>query len=88
MEYHIINSVQLFNGSLIRTTIGYVESNEAALALEGWCDWSNWATENAAALEDGSMTLSEHFDLMPICYEAATVTDNIEGMGINLITTL
>tara|TARA_R110000803_G_scaffold124630_1_gene192358 strand:+ start:130 stop:396 length:267 start_codon:yes stop_codon:yes gene_type:complete len=88
MEYHIINKVQLFNGSLIRTVIGYVASHEDALALEGWQQWEDWASENVDALEDGSMTLSDHFDIHPICYEAPTITDSIDGMGINLITEL
>ena len=88
MEYHIINTVQLFNGSLIRTTIGYVASHEDALALEGWCDWTSWASENSEGLSDGSISLSDHFDMMPICHEATTITDCIDGMGLNLITTL
>jgi hypothetical protein len=88
MEYHIINRVQLFNGSLIKTTIGYTLSHEDAIALEGWCEWDEWANANSEGLTDGSILLSEYFDIHPICYEAGWVTNNIDGLGINLINSL
>jgi hypothetical protein len=88
MEYHIVSKVELVDGELVRIAIGYTESHEDAIALEGFCEWDAWARDNVVGLTDGTTLLSEHFDINPICYEAVTITNNIDGLNLTLLTTL
>ena len=86
MEYHI---VELVDGELVKTPLGYTESNEDALALEGFCGcWSNWIVENIEGLENETITLSVLFDTHPTCHDVSTITHNIEGQELELLTEL
>jgi hypothetical protein len=89
MEYHIVSKVEVVDGDLVKTPIGYTLSEEDAINLTGYCGcWETWVEDNKSGLEDGSTFITELFDTHPTCYELGWVTDNIEGFEINILTTL
>jgi hypothetical protein len=89
MEYTIISKVEIIDGVLVKTPIGYTLSHDDAINLTGYCGcWESWVEDNKSGLEDGSTLITDLFDSHPVCHELGWVADCIEGFEINLLTTL
>jgi hypothetical protein len=88
MEYIIINKVELKEGILKHTHLGYVESRSAVDILTGYCGcWLGWIEDNSIALGEGSKTLADLFTDHPICHDSGTTTDYLPE-GLTLITSV
>lgn len=90
MDYFIINKIQLVNGSMKYTPIGYTtDSSESASVNTNYENTlGTWLTSNVSGLETGTTLLSEFFDVTPTVYSAGQKTSSVEGMGLNDITGL
>jgi hypothetical protein len=88
MDYHIVNKVELIDNELVYTILGYTESKEDALALDGWKDWQEWMYNNRIALYAGDVTLSDRFDECSTCHEVSWTTDYVDESQMSLIKTL
>ena len=90
MDYFIINKIQLVDGGIKYTPIGYTTDSEESVSLN--TNYENtlevWLSTNTEGLEAGTTLLSEFFDITPTVYSAAQKTTSVEGMGLNDITGL
>lgn len=87
MQYYIIDKLELIDGALVHTSVGYLISQEDVDAAPEICTcFEDWVNNNKADLENGNITLSSHFDTHGKSYVCNTVTTSIEGMGLTEIT--
>lgn len=87
MEYYIIDKLELINGAVVYTPVGYLTSQEDVCSTKQICTcFSEWCINNINELNNGEVTLSEHFNSHGKSYVCNTITTSIEGMEINLIT--
>ena len=90
MVYHIIHKIQLVNGSLNHTPIGYVESQEDSNIIDSmhYSSFETWVEDNRIGLESGNITPALFFDVHPVIYCGRHTTTDIEGLNLSLITDL
>jgi len=81
MYYHIIHKIQLVDGSLKHTLIGYIDSMH-------YSSFETWVEENRIGLESGDTAPALFFDVHPVIYCGRHTTTNIEGLNLSLITDL
>lgn len=88
MEYNILNKINLINGSIVFTPLGYlVNSNDCDTINANYnATYLNWVNNNKSDLENGNINISIFFDTTPEIYEAHQVTTSVDGMGLNEIT--
>lgn len=87
MEYYIIEKLELINGVVVYTPVGYLQSQQEVDAAPEVCTcFSEWCISNINELNNGELTLSDHFNSHGKSYVCNTITTSIEGMGIDLIT--
>lgn len=87
MEYYIIEKLELINGVVVYTPVGYLQSQqEVDTAPEITTQFEDWITTNKTDLENGTLIISDYFNTYGKSYVCNTITTSIEGMGIDLIT--
>lgn len=86
MEYYIIDKLELINGELIHTPIGYLTSQTALDSISDKLNtFENWINLNKTDLENGSMGLSDSFQTNNHYYVCNTITNYIDDMGLTEI---
>lgn len=86
MEYYIIDKLELINGELTHTPIGYLTSQTAIDSISDKLNiFENWISLNRTDLENGFMGLSDFFQTNNHYYVCNTVTSSIGDMGLNEI---
>lgn len=87
MEYYIIDKLELIDGVLVYTPMGYLTSQEDVDATpEITTHFEDWVDSNKTDLENGTVLLSDYFDLYQKSYVCNTISTSVDGMGIDLIT--
>lgn len=87
MEYYIIDKLELINGVVVYTPVGYLTSQEDVdAAPEITTQFEDWITTNKTNLENGTLIISDYFNTYGPSYACNTITTSIEGMEIDLIT--
>jgi hypothetical protein len=87
MKYYIIDKLELIDGVLVHTSVGYLTSQEAVdAAPEVTTHFEDWVNNNKADLENGNITLSSHFDTHGKSYVCNTTTTSVNDMGLSEIT--
>ena len=85
MQYYIIDKLELIDGVLLHTSVGYLTSQEAVDSAPEICTcFDDWVNNNKADLENGNITLSSHFDTHGKSYVCNTVTT--DSSSLTLIT--
>jgi hypothetical protein len=79
---YIISKVELIEGVVTHSPIGYTTS-EPALPCTGYTDW---ARANSEDLASGAKTFAEFFDTHPVCHVVGWYTESEEDFGLPLIT--
>ena len=90
MEYCIKNKIELIDGAVVYTAIGYITNMDecATINADFEATFGSWIESNKTELELGTVLLSAFFDVTPIVYSAQQSTDSVEGMGLTNITTV
>lgn len=88
MEYCILNKIELVDGNVNFTTLGYLTNMEdCALINENYdSTYGSWIESNRSGLEDGTINISAFFDTTSVVYKTYQHTTSIEGMGLSEIT--
>lgn len=87
MNYCIVNRIELVDGEVKHTPVGYVTDENDCNTLNSNYESTlgDWLRNNISGLENGTTLLSEYFNVTPINYNAYQTTTNIDGMGLSLI---
>ena len=85
MEYYIIDKLELIDGVLVHTSVGYLTSQEDVdAALEITTQFEDWVDTNKADLENGTLTVADYFNTYGTSYVCNTVTT--DASNLTLIT--
>jgi hypothetical protein len=86
--YNIINKIELINGVVVYTPIGYSTNTLDIQSINSTYESSfgDWIRNNKNDLESGNIQVSDYFNNNPICYTAYQQTTSIEGMNLSEIT--
>ena len=83
MNYYIIIETTATEGVTEHTTLGYTTNKFYA---EGLCnmveDMNDWTEDNLSALESGSLTMSDYFDVNPPVKQIGAITTSIDDMNL------
>tara|TARA_R110000751_G_scaffold53103_3_gene115317 strand:- start:441 stop:719 length:279 start_codon:yes stop_codon:yes gene_type:complete len=86
MNYYIVNKIELTEGVVIYTPVGYVTSQEDVDAMESISfSFSEWINTNYEALTNGTVVLSDHFDVHGPSFTVGTITNYLPD-GLSEIT--
>ena len=90
MEYYILNKIELVDGNVNFTTLGYLTNMEDCALINSKYEstYGSWIESNRSGLEDGTINISTFFDTTPAVYETYQHTTSIEGMGLSEITNI
>jgi hypothetical protein len=85
MEYYIIDKLELIEGVLVHTSVGYLTSQEDVdAAPEITTQFEDWVDTNKADLENGTLTVADYFNAYGSSYLCNTVTT--DSSSLTLIT--
>ena len=87
MKY-IISKIEHNGTDITYTNIGYVTSVTDADEINSihCAPMVNWIETNKSDLESEIKNISEYFVTTPTCHQVEFVTENIDGLGLSLIT--
>ena len=87
MTYYIIQKIELIDGSVVYTPVGYLTSKEDVDGASEICTcFTTWCNTNSEALAAGTINISEHFNSHGKSYVFTTTTNYIDGLNLELIT--
>jgi len=80
--YYIINKIEFINGVVVYTPVAY--TTDLTLCSEINTAYDNtlgdWNNTNLAALEDGSVLISEFFETTPLVHIARTTSTEVGSL--------
>lgn len=90
MKYFIVNKVELIDGVMTYTPIGYTTSENEASTINSNFNSSlgSFIEENKNELQSGSILLSDFFDDTPLVNYAEQITTSVQGMELSDLTGL
>ena len=88
MKYFIVNKIENVGGKLTFTEVGYITNTNDCLAIndEYESTLGQWFTDNTEGLTDGSVAISDFFDVTPYVHNAKDEISSIEGSSLVEIT--
>ena len=74
------------NNQIIYTPIGYtLNQSDVDIINNKYKSFDDWAFNYNSELYNGTILISEYFDVNPIIYNSHLVTDNIDNMDLTEI---
>ena len=81
--YYIINKIELENGAVTHTPVGYTDSDDDVLEYQSYLDsFKEWSILHSQSLEDGAVSLSSFFNANTTYHQIGWETTDISGLNV------